>query len=1061
MRFGVLGPLEVWGTDGGPVRVPEARVRSLLGALLVREGSPVAADTLIGELWGEGGLPARPAKVLRSKLSQLRGVLDRAEPGGRGRLVHGPAGYRLHLDADDVDATRFRSLVQRARTAAGARERASLLGEALALWRGRALADFADAPFATPVAARLEVERLTAIEEQAEIRLGLGEHHLLADELGELTAAHPLRERLRGMHMRALYRAGRQAEALRTYEELRRGLAEDLGVDPGPDVARLHEAILRQEPQLAVSHEPEAALSQPRSNLPAPLTGLIGRERECAEVRNLLGTGRLVTLTGPGGVGKTRLALEAAAGLGDSFSEGRWLVELGALPAEPETVEGTAGPARVCEAIAAVIGLRDDVGPGAPQPGGTQPGVGAGGAGPAGRLARALRRARMLLVLDNCEHVVRPAAELVRELLPAAPQVRVLVTSRQRLGIVGEHVYEVPTLDTPGDTGVPEAGSEPAGAQRTPASVRLFAARASATAPHFRLDEHSAPAVAAICRRLDGLPLALELAAHRVRALGVHEVAARLDDRFALLATDSPGTPARQQTLRAVVDWSWDLLTAPERAVLRRMAVHAEGCTLEAAEAFASGGDPGDDVGDDGDESREGVDGGAAGRAGDAVLQPLSRLVDRSLLVAAEGPEGVRYRLLESVAAYAVERLAEAGETETVRRRHMHYFRDCAEQADPRLRGPDQQRLLRRLDLESANLRTALDTAVRLGDASSALRLALAPLWYRYLRGRLGEAHRSLGLALALDGGPEELRALAGAWQTALELMTREPRDAVGLARAALARFGPGEAEGRARVQWFLGTALLRFGELAASEELVGAALTEFRTRDDQWGVAAALCTRAWLEQARGRLSRFEADAAEGLELFIGTGDRWGQLQALPMLGHRAQIAGDYAEAARRNREGLRIAEQLGLWPEVSYRFSELGRIALLTGDHGVAERFHEQARSLAAEQGDRFGERLAELGLGLGARREGRLGDAEGHLGGWLERSGDAGPGQGPAAVALVFAELGFIAEQRGDAAEALRRHRRGMEAARVTGDPRAIALALEGLAGAHALTGRAAEAA
>ncbi|MFC4560993.1 BTAD domain-containing putative transcriptional regulator [Nocardiopsis mangrovi] len=1014
MRFGVLGPLEVWRSDGGPLRVPEVKVRTLLGVLLVHEGRPAAADALIDVLWGDA-LPANPARVLRSKLSQLRAVLEQAEPGGRSRVVRGPAGYRLAVGPDDVDAARFRALAERARATADPRERATLLGEGLALWRGPALADFADAPFAAATAARLEEERLTAHEQQAEARLGLGEHHLLADELGDLAAAHPLRERLRGLQMRALYRSGRQAEALEAFGGLRAALADELGVDPGPEVARLHTSILRQDSGLAPEYAAEAPAPHPRSNLPTALTPVIGREAHTREVRALLRAGRLVTLTGPGGVGKTRLAVEAAdgPGAGTDAHDGVWLVELGAL--RPGSEDGATAPARVAEAVASVIGVRDH---------------GDSGPADAAGLGRALRDSRMLLILDNCEHIVGAAAELARTLLRGAPRLRVLATGRQPLGIPGEHVYEVPPLAAPPE----DAPLDTAHDYEEYSAVRLFTARARAAAPNFTLDRRTAPAVADLCRRLDGLPLALELAANRVRALGVRELAARLDDRFALLSAEHAAAPARQRTLRAVIDWSWDLLTEPERVVLRRMAPHSEGFTLDAAEAVAAGGP----------------------LASGDVVAALSRLVERSLVGAVDGPGGVRYRLLESITAYAAARLEEAGETGSAAARHLHHYRSLAERADPLLRGRDQQRWLGRLDAESANLRTALDTALRRGAAEDALRLSLASLWHRYLRGRLGEAHRALTAALAVPGGPPALRAEAAAWQTGLDLMMREPQDPVAIARAALDGFCDGDPGRRARVRWFLGTALLEFGELTASEELVADALEVFGDRDDRWGVAAALCTRAWLEQARGRLVRFEIDAERGLELFRSLGDQWGQLQALPMLGHRSQIAGDYAEAARRHREGLRIAERLGLWSEVSYRLSELGRVALLTGDHEGAARFHERARRLAADRNDRFGERFAELGLGLGARRAGRFDEAERHLSGWLERTGDS---PGPAAVALVLAELGFAAEQRGDAETALRRHREGMAAARSTGDPRAIALALEGLAGAQALLGDAVE--
>ncbi|MEU8798246.1 BTAD domain-containing putative transcriptional regulator [Spirillospora sp. NPDC048819] len=542
MRFGVLGPLSVWTDDGRPVRVPEVKVRALLTDLLAHGGRPASADRLIEDLWGDDP-PGNPANTLQTKVSQLRRTLEKAEPGGRELVAFQAPGYVLH--AADLDAARFVALLDRARAVTDLRERAGLLSDALALWRGPAYADFRDEEFVRIAAAHLEERRLTALEEWAEVRLELGEHSLLADELGEPVAAHPLRERLRAVHLRALYRSGRQGEALAGYDELRRMLAGELGLDPGPELAGLHQAMLRQDPSLAPT--------RPRTNLPAPLTALIGREQAVADVGDLLGSARLVTLTGPGGVGKTRLALAVADRAAGAFPDGVWLIELA----------GTSG-ATVAEVVAAGLDVRDDAGsrPG-PRP-----------VDLAHRLAEALRGRRLLLVLDNCEHLIEPVAELVDLLLRTAPELRVLATSQESLAIPGETLYAVPPLELP----VP--GTDPGEA----GSVRLFAARAAAAAPGFVLDEVSAPSVATICRRLDGLPLALELAAARVRTLGVRGVADRLDDRFHLLTVSGRGRPARQQTLRAVIDWSWEQLGERQRLILLRLAAHPGGCTLEAAD---------------------------------------------------------------------------------------------------------------------------------------------------------------------------------------------------------------------------------------------------------------------------------------------------------------------------------------------------------------------------------------------------------------------------------------------------------------------------------------------
>jgi predicted ATPase/DNA-binding SARP family transcriptional activator len=609
MRFGVLGPLAVWRADGTAIKVPDLKVRvllaELLAGLLVQEERPVSVDRLAEALW-RGRPPGNPLNTLQTKVSQLRRALEEAEPGGRDLVVYQPPGYLLRVGHDAVDAQRFRDLVTLAHETEDPQARAALLVEALGLWRGPALADFGEEAFARATIARLEEQQLTAQELYAEARLELGQHHLLADELAELVARNPLRERLRAAYMRALYRAGRQSEALATYGDLRDCLVRELGLDPSPELVALHLAILKQDAALARPPAPAPSTERLRTNLPAPLTELVGRAEAVTDVRRLLGPGRLVTLTGSGGVGKTRLAVETATQLVDRFPDGVWLVELAGLgrPGEQDATGSLA------EVVMTALGMREDAPPGPP------------GSAPMGltkRLASALRSQRLLLVLDNCEHVVEPVAELAAALLRTAPELRILATSREPLGLIGEVVFVVPPLEQS-------------------SAVRLFVARAAA-APGFTAASGDAGAVAALCRRLDGIPLALELAASRVRALSVQELVARLDDRFRLLAAGPRGVLPRQRTLRATIDWSWDLLTEPERMVLRRLAVHADGFALQAAESVCAG---------DGVRAEE-------------VLALLVRLVDRSLVTMASDEGGTRYRLLESVADYCLERLDEAG----------------------------------------------------------------------------------------------------------------------------------------------------------------------------------------------------------------------------------------------------------------------------------------------------------------------------------------------------------------------------------------------------------------
>lgn len=1151
MRFGVLGPLVVWDGEGREVRVPEAKVRALLADLLAHDGGPVTADRLIHDLWGDAP-PGKPAGALQAKISQLRRVV------GRDRVVRQPAGYRLRLDGggDEVDAVRFRALVTAARPVRDPHARAALLTEALELWRGPAYADFADGLFVRGPAQRLAEQRLSVLEEQAEARLEAGDHALLAGELADLVALHPLRERLRAAQMRALYAAGRQSEALASYEDLRTRLVGELGVDPSPELAALHGAVLRQEPGLSagawaygapaggtegsanpVSARESAPTAQGRasaardsapaaqgtasaardtaptahttgapstappsppshSNLPVPLTPLVGRRQALADLSQLLSGTRLVTLTGPGGVGKTRLAVAAATAERDGarageLADGTWLVEFSGIRA------GT--PADLAQVVAAALGIRDD----APH---SLPGTGTGTPSLPHRLAAALRDRRTLLVLDNCEHVVDAAAELTELLLRTAPGLRVLATGQEPLGLAGEAMFLVEPL-------------EPADA------VRMFMERAAAAAPGFPRDPDApeAPerrAVAEICRRLDGIPLALELAATRVRALGVRELAERLNDRFRVLTFGQRGAPARQQTLRAVIDWSWELLSAPERIVLRRLAAHSDGCDLAAAEAVCAG---------------DGV-------ARDEVLDLVTRLVDRSLVVVVGGPSGPRYRLLESVAAYATERLHEMEDLTAVRDRHLRHYRALAEHAEPRLRGAGQRDRLARLDAEAGNLRSALDEAVRragAGEPEEAVRLATALAWWWLLRGRLTEARRSLGAVLAatvgasgpgapVPGGASDSGASAPAsgsgvpasgWASgsrasappmgsaacAPAMGSAAPAPAMGSAApspaaaptapspaAALTAPSPGCAElallhaafalltgdhtaaamttdgpartatadavpdpvRRARALWLCAYGLFSAGDAAGSGELNARALALFTTAEDRWGTAAALGLRATLALVRGDLAGLGRDGLRSALIFRELGDRWGELQTVSPLAALAEIKGAYEDAERRQHEGLRMARELGLEAEVSARLSGLGRLALLARDWDRARDLHEQARRIAAEQGYKYGEIHSGMGLALGARRSGDLDRAEAYLlhirDGYAEVSSQAGDH-------LLLAELGFVAELRGDARGAASHHLAGLEIARALAEPRALALSLEGLAGAAALSGHA----
>ncbi|GAA3383513.1 BTAD domain-containing putative transcriptional regulator [Cryptosporangium minutisporangium] len=1014
MRFGVLGTVAVWTSAGAAVAVPGLKVRALLADLLVHEGRPVSADRLVEDLWAEGA-PGKPLGALQAKVSQLRRALETGEPGGRELVGFDDVGYRLRVAAEAVDAGQFGALLARSRVQPEPARRVALLTEALALWRGPAYADFADETFARPAVERLGEQRLTALEDLAEARLALGEHTVLASELADLVTEHPWRERLRAAYLRALYGSGRQREALAAYERFRDDLRDEFGLDPGPELVELHLAILRQDPSL----RPQTSSPiRARTNLPAPAStgphgGLIGRGEAVEAVRERLADERLVTLTGPGGVGKTRLAVEAARTLADRFPDGVWIVELAGQPARMEP----AASASIAAAVADTIDIREDSAPGLP---------GDRSRDATERLVDALRDRRALLVLDNCEHVVVPVAHLAEKLLGAAADLRLLATGREPLGVAEEATLPVPPLALP----EPQATVEQVA--QAPA-VRLFLARARAAEPRFTLDAATAATVATICRRLDGVPLALELAASRLRALDLAELAARLDDRFRLLSSGRRTAPPRQQTLRAVIDWSWELLSDPERAVLRRLAVFADGATLPAAEQVCAGGEV----------------------SPEDVLDVLARLVDRSLVSVRHGEHPRRYRLLETVAAYGSEQLERAGETVATRREHADFFARVADDAAPRLRGHDQHAALRELDSDSANLRAALDAAAIHGWAHQGLRLATSLAWYRLLRGRLREAGPMLRTAMETapngegDAAPEALRLRASMWLVAIATSDGDP---AAPRQRVLDRYPATDAQGRAFAQWLFAFTLRGSGDATEAARLVDAALATFRAAGDRWGIAAALAIRVELALVHGDLSTAQHDCETSRSLFVQLGDSWGQAHSTTLLGTLAEIRGDYAAAGASYREALRIAEHLRLWTSVSRQLASLGRLALLTDDHEDAVAYHERALRLAEEQSNRSAAAFAGTGLAMVARRRGDLDDAEFRQRGLLDWNRQAGylPG-----CALALAELGFVAEQRGDAAAAERHHREALDAARATGDRRAVALAMEGLAGAASLAG------
>ncbi|MFJ4363437.1 AfsR/SARP family transcriptional regulator [Streptomyces chartreusis] len=1073
VRYRILGTTQVLRPDGRPVPVGGARLRALLTVLALRAGRTVPVGLLVDEVWGDEP-PADATGALQALVGRLRRAL------GADAILSAEGGYRLAAAPDDIDLNRFERLVgegTRALADGDPAKAAGVLDDALALWHGPALADLPDH---TAEAARQETRRLDALRIRHTAALALGHAEQSLPELTALCDTHPLDEPLQALRLRALRDAGRTAEALAAYEDVRRLLADRLGSDPGRELRALHGELLRPTEEgrgtaarpgstpgtsgagtravrglptarppgvagtagaphgdsrgdgfdsgpvgrataphgdgygagsrggpgggataphgdgygagsrggpgggvtashgdgygagsrggpgggataphrqvhgedfpggpgggAAASHgevygdaspsgpggratasharshrdgSPSGsahstadplgtpAAAPPAGNLRARLTSFVGRESDIDAIRGDLTAARLVTLLGPGGAGKTRLSQEAAERVRDAAPDGVWLAELAPVD----------DPAAVPEAVLTAVGARETVLYGA--------GAEAMRAGsdrsddPVERLAEHCGKRRMLLILDNCEHVVEAAARLVEELLERCPRLTVMATSREPLGVPGELLRPVDPL--------PE-----------PVALRLLADRGSAARPGFRIEDDP-EGCAEICRRLDGLPLAIELAAARLRMLTPRQIADRLDDRFRLLTSGSRTVLPRQQTLRAVVDWSWELLDEDEREVLRRLSVFAGGCDLAAAEAVC----------------------------GPSALEALGSLVDKSLVVAAPSGDGeMRYRLLETVAEYAGERLDEAGQRAEAGRAHLTYYRELARTTDPLLRGPGQLAAVQRLEREYENLRTALRHAVAGREEQEALCMILSLAWYWQMRDLKIEARnwsREI-MVLGPDPFPETPLPAAPVWERCTdspppwtgevlaearrglhlvhlacmdtELDAWQSPEAQTKLRSIAATYQPGQPQ-TCRVPgmlWFF--AVMLSGDVSRLRTIADATVRTTReTPGYEWELASSLQWRANLYANRsdwaGDATR---DAEESLEIFRRLGDLWGTAEAFSARAEAYERKGRHDLAAADYRAAIDIAERLGARAQQSVLKARLGSALMETG---------------------------------------------------------------------------------------------------------------------------------
>ncbi|KAA9373367.1 AfsR/SARP family transcriptional regulator [Microbispora cellulosiformans] len=834
VRFGVLGTLRA-EVEGRPAHLGGPRQRAVLAMLLIARGRNVSAERILADVWEDSRPPSMT--TLHGYVADLRRALEpeRASGAPARLLVREGAGYALRAAPAMVDAERFTDLAARGRRALEDGEpdhAADLLGQALALWRGPAYAEVAEAAFAVPDATRLEELRAAVREDRLAAVVAAGRHVAAVGELEALVSEQPLRERGWELLALALYRSGRQAEALAALRRVRRRLADELGVEPGPGLRDLEAAVLAQDPRLlppparpgsalpgsalpgptrpGPGRSPRVAESSPPSgNLPFALSGFVGRRTDLAAVAGLLEEHRLVTLTGPGGVGKTRLALEVARARAHDDTrdgvnggvDGPWLVELGALRA-PELLAAT---------VATALGL--------PATSSTE------------QLAAMLAGRDALIVLDNCEHLLTPVATLVHTLLTRCGAVRILGTSREALGLTGEVVYEVPPLDAATD------------------AADLFLSRAAAGVPGWTTGPDDRDTITALCAGLDGIPLAIELAAAQCRTLSVEQIAGALEDRFTLLVGGPAGRPDRHRTLLDTIAWSDDLLLPDERLLFHRLGVLGGGFDLETAAAV----------------------GGIT-----PVLPPLSALVRKSLVTAEPGTAPRRYRMLETVRQYALAALSPQ-ELEETRARHRAWALARAESVERHLRGPQGAVLLDGLSRDQPEFRAAFSSALAAGDGAYALRLGGALFWFWFRMGHVAEglAWLSEAFGAAPEAGPA-VRARARFAVMALLYLAGQPTRSHEVARTAVeeAREAGDPVTEAGATAYGAYTGVLAGAPIDVAA-LTGRAVEIARHTAQTWLEAETLMVRGMALRALGDLPAADAAFQEAIAAAHASGHDW------------------------------------------------------------------------------------------------------------------------------------------------------------------------------------------
>ena len=880
MDFRILGPVEIEGDDG-PIQVRGRKEEAVLALLVVNAGTVFSVDAIAEELWGDHP-PPTATKTLRSYVSRLRRQLGEAV-----NIETAGSGYVLKADRSTIDASRFEDLLNSGiehRRRGSHQLAASDLASSLDEWRGPALAGLEDHNFARIEAARLDSRRLEALEMRLASDLELGRHRQLVAELEQLVSAHPHHEAFWKYLMVALYRSDRQADALGAFQDAKASLGEELGIEPSEELRELEEQILLQDPGLLAPREGEDLVH----NLPTSLDSFVGREEELDEISLLLTNYRCVTLTGVGGSGKTRLGIEAAGSNIDEYPDGaRW--------AELATINDPDG---LAEHILLAFG---------------EPGSHA--TDPGSVLVEILRRKRFLLILDNCEHMIGPVAELTDRLLTECPNLSVLATSREALGIAGEAVYHVPTLE------VPEWGNTPNQVRDTEAAL-LLADRIRTHMHDFAVDERTATSVTTVCRKLDGIPLALELGAARMRTMTISELADRIDNRFELLTKGSRTAPPRQQTLRATIEWSYELLTPAARRTLRALGVFAGPWTIEAARAVAL-------------ESETEI----------TAMGLVDELVDKSLV---ETTPAGRFRLLETIRQFAFEQLVVSGEAPTIGRRHRDWYRDTAIRKDPELRGSQQVSAWTGLEEDHDNLRAAIQWSLDNGDPDGALDLVAALGYFWMVRGYWREAWRWLERALAAPGSSPLARSEAITGEAITEVIRVNYGAVSGLLDEALVVF----EETNVTVSHARASLLHAVGEYLSgvdgANELLQEVYDSSIASDDSW--TAAFVARYLADGTEVEaISLFE----ESYERFRALGDRWNAAFSMYFISGWYLSSEMYEESEESAWKARELATEIGdiIW--YAHATRNLGLSALRMGDHDRAQKYMSEALERLSAIGD------------------------------------------------------------------------------------------------------------